>query len=148
MSWLKWIALWEVGWWLRRRQLRDSLFKQAQLRARALGRPLVVVGAPDQGWTAGPGCGDVTIDIAPSQCPNFIQADLAKGTGLESNSSVVFVSCVLEYVEDFEGSMRELHRIAGAPENLFVVLVAPWTLAGQFYPGVRRSISEGMLKKP
>jgi hypothetical protein len=100
---------------------------------------LVVVGAPDSGPTSGYGCGDVTVDVAKSSCPNAIQADITKPLPFADDSVVVFVSCVLEYVSNYDAAMTELRRIAG--KNLYVVRVEPWTLAGWFYPGTRRQLA-------
>ncbi len=66
-------------------------------------------------------------------------ADITKGPieGIADDSAVVFASCVLEYVTDAAAALRELARIAGSPENLFLVLVEPWTLTATLYPGAR-----------
>lgn len=137
------VAAWEGLWWLGRRDTRSRVFDRARARAEQLGRPLVVVGAPDGGVTAGYGCGDVTVDLAGSTCPNALAADIAKPLPFADDSVVVFVSCVLEYVDDYEGSMRELRRIAG--EQLFIVRVEPWTLTAFLYPGAKRTIPKPTL---
>ena len=56
-------------------------------------------------------------------------ADLTKGPieGIADDSAVVFVSCVLEYVTDVEAAIRQLAQIVGSRENLFLVLVEPWS---------------------
>lgn len=41
-------------------------------------------------------------------------------TTAADNSSVVFVSCVLEYVTDIDAALREISRIAGSADNVFV----------------------------
>lgn len=138
MNWIKALVLWEAAWWLRRRSRRASLFEQAKARARALGRPLVVVGAPDGGVTAGYGCGDYTIDLAPSTCPNSLQLDVTQPLPFADDSCVVFVSCVLEYVNDADAALRQLQRIAG--RELYVVRVEPWTLTAFVYPGAKRTL--------
>lgn len=120
------LALWELFWWGRRVLLRNSAFAAARARADALRRPLVVVGAPDSGPTRGPGCGDVTIDIADSSCPNFLRADITKPLPFASNSVVVFVSCTLEYVDDYPAALAEIQRISGG--EFYVTRVEPWTL--------------------
>lgn len=132
------VAAWELGWWWRRRNIRGDVFAQAKERAKAMGKPLVVVGAPDGGVTSGYGCGDITIDLEPSRCPRSIQADITKRIPLEDDSAVVFVACVLEYVDDLEAAMRELRRVSGG--NLFVVRVEPWTLTACLYPGAKRTL--------
>ena len=131
-------AAWELGWWFARRQKRFAMYADAQALAKKLGKPLVVVGAPDRGMTRGPGCGDMVIDIDFSLCPNFVQADICKRIPLADNSAVIFVSCVLEYVSDVNAAMRELMRVSGG--NLFVARVEPWTLTAYLYPGAKRTI--------
>ena len=138
MRWAGWLLAWEFAWLFRRRARRSALFAQARERATLLGKPLVVVGAPDGGVTSGYGCGDYTIDIAPSTCPNSLQLDITKRLPFGDNSVVVFVSCVLEYVDDADAALDELRRIAGP--NLYVVRVEPWTLTSVLYPGAKRTL--------
>ena len=131
-------AAWELGWWYRRRSLRARTYELAASEAKRLGRPLVVVGAPDGGVTAGYGCGDVTVDIVKSQsCPNPLVADITKPLPFKEDSVVIFVSCVLEYVHDADAALRELCRASGG--HFFVVRVEPWTLTSIFYPGAKRT---------
>lgn len=137
MRWAYAIGAWELFWWARRRANRARIYEKAQRRARELGRKLVVVGAPDGGVTSGYGCGDVTVDLAPSKCPNSIQADVTKRLPFDDDSVVVVVMCVLEYVDDAGAALRELARISGG--NLFVVRVEPWTLTSLLYPGAKRT---------
>jgi SAM-dependent methyltransferase len=113
------------------------MYAEAAAKARQLGKPLLVIGAPDGGVTAGYGCGDVTIDLQESSCPVSIKADITKTLPFDDNSAVVFVSCVLEYVNDAEAAMRELRRVAGP--NLYMVRVEPWTLTAYLYPGAQRT---------
>lgn len=129
----------------RRFAARAEQYQLAQARALAAGRPLVVVGDPDAGlhtrFARAYGCGDVCIDLlgCPA-CPNSVTVDLAKGSGLADNSAVVFVSCVLEYVDDFAGVAKELLRVAGGHENLFIVTVQPWTFTAHLYPGAKQTV--------
>ena len=123
---------------------RAASFEEAAERAAKLGRRLVVVGDPDAGFHTrfmrAYGCGDVCVDAnGCPKCPLTVIADITNGptSGIEDDSGVVFVSCVLEYVEDLEGALRELSRIAGSPENLFIVNVQPWTATAWLYPGAR-----------
>jgi hypothetical protein len=131
-------AAWELGWWWRRRSLRQKTYELAAAEAKRLGRPLVVVGAPDGGVTSGYGCGDVTVDIVRSEsCPNPLVADVTKPLPFADNSVVVFVSCVLEYVDNADAALAELCRASGG--HMHVVRVEPWTLTSILYPGARRS---------
>ncbi|MCY1062153.1 methyltransferase domain-containing protein [Nannocystis sp. SCPEA4] len=119
---------------------RSSLFAAAVARAQALGRPLVVVGDPDAGMhtrlARAYGCGDVCVDLGGCPlCPVAIAADITKPLPFADNSVVVFVACVFEYVDNVEAAYAELLRVAGSPDNLFVVNVQPWTLTAHLYPG-------------
>lgn len=126
---------------------RKRVFDEAARRAQALGRPLVVVGDPDGGLVTSVvrayGCGDVCVDLSGCQmCPVARAHDLTAGPtpGVADGSAVVFVSCVLEYVSDFDRAWREVLRMAGTPDNVFVVRVEPWTLTSFTYPGALRTI--------
>ena len=121
---------------------RSSAFRLAVDRAGALGRPLVVIGNPDGGMHTrlmrAYGCGDVCVDMnGCPKCPVTIVADITKGPlpGVVDDSAVVFVSCVLEYVIDLQAALAEIARMAGKPENVFLVTVQPWTLTARLYPG-------------
>jgi hypothetical protein len=121
---------------------RTSAFRLAVDRAAALGRPLVVIGDPDGGMHTrllrAYGCGDVCVDLSGCpKCPVTVVADITKGPipGIADDSSVVFVSCVLEYVTDLQAALAEIARMAGRPENVFIVTVQPWTLTARLYPG-------------
>jgi SAM-dependent methyltransferase len=130
---------------------RSSAFRLAVDRAGALGRPLVVIGDPDGGMHTrlmrAYGCGDVCVDMnGCPRCPVTVVADITKGPipNIPDDSAVVFVSCVLEYVTDLQAALAEIARIAGKPENVFIVTVQPWTLTSRLYPGAhwRGSASE------
>lgn len=123
---------------------RTAAFQAAAERAAALGRRLIVIGDPDAGLHTrlmrAYGCGDVCVDInGCPRCPITIVADITKGPieGVSDDSAVVFVSCVFEYVSDLGAALREIARIAGSPDNVFVVTVQPWTLTARLYPGAR-----------
>jgi len=126
---------------------RTSSYAAAFQRAKLLGRPLVVVGDPHTGahtsMVPAYGCGDVCIDLSGCpDCPHAIQADITHGpiATLSDDSAVVFVSCVLEYVSDFEAAWKEIMRVAGSLDNVFVVTVQPWTLTAELYPGAKQVI--------
>ena len=134
------VAVWELFWWVRRDDKRRSIYHEAVADARMHHKPLIVVGAPDRGMTQGPGCGDITVDLGHSDCPVFYQADICKSLPFPDNSAVIYVSCVLEYVDDVDAAMAELRRVAGP--HLHVVRVEPWTLTAYMYPGAKRTIPE------
>ena len=123
---------------------RKAAFQAAVERAAALDRRLIVIGDPDAGMHTrlmrAYGCGDVCVDLnGCPKCPLTVVADITKGPipDVADNSAVVFVSCVLEYVSDLDAALREIARIAGSADNVFVVTVQPWTLTARLYPGAR-----------
>src|SRR5271165_1020720 len=118
------LAIWESAWWFRRNSVRKDLYNQAASLAKQLNKPLVVIGAPDLGSTPGPGTGDLIVDIRPSKYSNSIVCDITKGIPLADNSCVVFVSCVLEYVNDYTSAAQEIQRVSGG--NYFIATVEPW----------------------
>ena len=132
------LAVWEAAWWARRRARRASVYEAALEHAQAIGRPLMVIGAPDGGVTSGYGCGDIACDLAPSSCPVSIEADITDRIPVPDHSVVVFCSCVLEYVNDLQGALSEIQRVSGG--HAFFVGVEPWTLTAFCYPGARRSL--------
>jgi len=134
----------ETGLALRRFETRRRVYQAAARRAAELGRPLVVVGDPDAGahtrLVRAYGCGDLCIDLRGCpQCHVMQAADLTQGPvpGVADDSAVVYVACVLEYVADPAAALRELIRMAGAPENLFLVFVDALSMTAALYPGAR-----------
>jgi hypothetical protein len=134
----------ESGLAVRRFEARRRAYQAAVRRASEAGRPLIVVGDPDAGThtrlVRAYGCGDLCIDLRGCpRCEVMKAADLTQGpvAGIADDSAVVYVSCVLEYVADPEAALRELRRMAGSPDNLFLVFVEPWSLTAALYPGAR-----------
>ncbi len=136
----------ETGLALRRFETRRQVYDAAARRAVELGRPLVVVGDPDAGahtrLARAYGCGDLCVDLhGCPQCRVMQAADLTQGPvpGVADDSAVVYVSCVLEYVADPTAALRELYRMAGSSENLFLVFVDRGSFTAALYPGARWS---------
>jgi hypothetical protein len=128
-----------------RRAMRRRIFRQAVKRAEETGKPLLVVGDPDTG-IVNPilgrdyHCGDVCTDLTgcPS-CPTGVKGPLEKVLPqMPTSHFVIYVSCVLEYVDDIELVIRELWRVSGG--DLFVAHVDPMSLTARFYPGAKRRI--------
>lgn len=136
----------EVGAAMLRHRRRSVVFDQAQARATALGRPLIVIGDPDAGvhtaLVRAYGCGDVCIDLheAPG-CPNALALDLdVQPLPFADDSVVVYVSCTLEYLQHPVAAWGECLRVAGGPQNAFCVTVDPWCMTALFYPGARWTV--------
>jgi len=135
------LAAWEslVAW--ARFVERKRLFALAQERAKALGKPLVVVGDPDAGahtrLARAYDCGDLCVDLnGCPNCANAVRLDLTKGRlPVADNSAVVFVSCVLEYVDDLKTAWLELRRAAG--QELYVATVGGWSFTTWLFPGAK-----------
>lgn len=140
---LAYVALVEGCAALIRFRERSLAFRTAAERADALGRRLIVIGDPDAGFHTrlmrAYGCGDVCVDMnGCPRCPVTVVADITKKIpGVDDDSAVVFISCVLEYVVDLNAALTEILRIAGSNDNVFLVFVQPWTLTARLYPGAR-----------
>ena len=136
------IASFEGAGALNRDREREQLYNQAKQRAQQTGRLFVVIGDPSGGTTHGAGCGDTCIDIQGCDCPVSIRHDLTIGPtpNVKNNSAVVYVSCVLEYVSDYQLAWDEIIRMAGSVDNVFVVTVQSWTLTAALYPGARQTL--------
>ena len=127
--------------WTRWEQ-RRRLFQAADARARQLGRPLLVVLPRKEGWfnrsmrlyEYGARYPDI---FSRRNSPVIFADSLARGVAVQSDSAVVYVACVLEYVADLRRSMDEIMRIAGEPENIYIVTVQPWTLTAALHPAAR-----------
>jgi hypothetical protein len=127
--------------WTRWEQ-RRRLFQAADERARQLGRPLLVVLPRKEGWFNRSmrlyEYGARYPDIFSRRNSPVIFADtLARGVAVQGDSAVLYVACVLEYVTDLRRSMDEIMRIAGEPENIYIVTVQPWTLTAALHPAAR-----------
>ena len=139
------LELWNSGQrWSRRR----DYFYAASERARQTGRRLVVIGDPDSGAHTSLfrayDCGDLCVDLMGCElCPGSQAINLSTGhvTTIADNSAVVFVSCTLEYIPDVQAAWREILRMAGSTENVYVVPVGEtWGIAGVLYPGAQWSV--------
>lgn len=126
-----------------RRWNRRTLYTQAAERARALGKPLIVVGNPDGGLVTrlfgrDYGCGDLCLDVdgCPA-CDNYVAGSIEYVLPqLPNNAGVVYVSCTLEYVSRIRDMLFELDRISGG--HLFIVTVEPTSIAAWLYPGAQQ----------
>jgi hypothetical protein len=158
---LAFLALLVLAWeWLQvaviRQNRRSLIWAQANERKNQTNKKLIVIGDPDadnfafdglrdmlQGgdWrTYAYGYGDVCIDI--NGCPQVadkpgrsIKADLKDVLPtLATNSAVIFISCVLEYVDDLPTIAAELERISGG--DLFIVNMEPHSLKTRYAPNL------------
>ena len=126
-----------------RHNQRTRLYLKAQERAKTTGRKLLVIGDPDAGLhtriVRAYGCGDECLDLNGCEaCAVEFSGDITKtNDAFADDSRVVYVACVLEYVEDYDAGWEEVLRIAGGEENLFVSTVQPGNFTSSIYPGSR-----------
>lgn len=90
-------------------------------------------------------CGDVCLDLTGCpQCPNQIKDDLLESLKkMERDSLVIYISCTLEYMLDLKSTIKELERVSGSPENLFIVNVEPYSPLHFLFDGSRNIIYDG-----
>lgn len=130
------LCAWEFAWWQKRWMDRQDVYRQAKAHSLIARKPLMVVGAPDGGVTGSPGAdSDLIVDIRRSKYPQAIRCDVTRKIPLPDDSVVAYVSCTLEYVNNLQGAMRELRRVA--PNRIYCVRVQPWTMTAHLYPGAR-----------
>lgn len=142
----------EVFMWVHRTYAKYELYKRAEARAREIGRPLVVIGAPhggntDQVFGETHGAGDYCVDLLgcrgarkrsyKGKAHEFLR-------GFRDDSCVVFSSMVLEYVdeEDLNETAQHFLRIAGCNENLFLVGIQEKAWTPCVYEGTHRVITK------
>jgi hypothetical protein len=136
---------------------RRYIYKLAINRAKQTNKKLTVIGDPYYGkgtqfWNSiikGYDCGDITVDLTGApKCPNGIKSDILKFLKTQKdNSQIIFISCVLEYVDNIEDVVKELYRVSGGPQNLFIVTVKNYSYAAYFYKEDNYS-SKYIIKAP
>lgn len=128
---------------IKRQYDRLTIFNLAKQRAKQLKKPLIVIGDPYNGKASRfyskfyktYDCGDETVDLTGApRCPNGIKNDIYSYLKSKpQNYGVIFVSCVLEYVDNIDETIKELYRVSGSKDNLFVVRVNDKSLAAYIY---------------
>lgn len=125
-----------------RKKRRIKIYDLAEKKAKETGKRLFVIGDPNNDNTsidgkADYGCGDVCLDkeTGCDICPKGVKANIEEYLpSLPDNSYVIFVSCVLEYVDNFEEVKKQLFRVSGG--DLFIVNIEPYTLKTTFFPNL------------
>ena len=125
-----------------RKRRRRKIYELAVQKAKETGKRLFVIGDPNNDNTsidgkADYGCGDVCLDkeTGCDICPNGVKDNLENYLPkLADNSYVIFVSVVLEYVDNFEMVKQELNRVSGG--DLYIVTLEPYTFKTQFFPNL------------
>ena len=140
------IIIFMVWCQIQRQSTRKDYYSRASNHSKQSGKPLLVIGDPYNGrgskiWGVVYGCGNVCLDITGCpKCPKGIKGKLEDVLPtLENNSYVIFVSYVLEYVDNIELIIRELKRVSGG--DLYIAHVQPYDfLTLYFYKGTKRKI--------
>jgi len=138
-----------------RQKMRESSYNKALQVSKIAKKPLMVVGDPLGGKASqfyGPayGCGDLCVDIAGCQtCRNNYKADILDVLKKEEdNSYVIYISFVLEYVDNIDETIEELYRVAGKNEHIFINAVQPYSLTAYFYKFQEDSSKRILTKYP
>lgn len=133
------IVVYETIIGIYRKLKRRRAYALAKARAKSTGLPLLVIGDPYNGLMSivtGPdyGCGTICLDLVGcSKCPNAIKGRLEDEIKkIDVNKYVIYVSCVLEYVDDLPLILSYLDNMNF--ENLFIVNVEWYSLMAYLYP--------------
>ncbi len=139
MNILVFLIVYEILICIIRKLKRRELFKRAQQRAKQTGKKLLVIGDPYNGLASkitgcDYGCGDVCLDLTGCpNCPVSLKGKLEDHIStINLDTHVVFISCVLEYVDDIDYIMSYLNEMD--QDDLFVVNVEWYSLMAYFYP--------------
>lgn len=120
---------------------RNQIYNVAKQRSSETQKPLMIVGDPDNGATnyifgRSYDCGDLCVDLTGCpKCSNGIKAKVEDYLPtLKSNSYVLFVSCVLEYVDskNIDHIFSEIKRVSGG--DYYIVSVEPYSITALLYP--------------
>ena len=133
------IVIYEIIICIIRKLKRKIYYKKALKRAKETNKKLLVIGDPYNGIasiTTGLDykCGDVCIDLTGCpKCENAIKGKLEDILPtLNLNEYVIYISCVLEYVDDLDSIMTHLNKLN--KDDLFIVNVEWYSLMAYFYP--------------
>lgn len=133
------LLIYELAICIIRKLKRRYKYKQASERAEQTGKKLLVIGDPYNGIASkltgcDYGCGDLCLDLTGCpNCPNSIKGRLEDTIeSINLDEYVVYISCVLEYVDDLDYIMNYLNQMD--KNDLFVVNVEWYSLMAYFYP--------------
>lgn len=151
------IIIYEIVHGYKRQKERYIYYQMAKKRAIELNKPLIVYGDPYNGngsklynkFMKTYGCGDETVDLTgcPS-CPNGKKQDILSHLKSQNNNScIIFISCVLEYVNEIDQVIPEIYRVAGDWKNIFIVSIGENTLSAHFYKD-KNDVSKNIVYAP
>lgn len=140
------VSLYEMSLSIIRQRDRVRIYKLAKKRVAETKRRLIVYGDPYNGhgsrfynqFMKTYGCGDICVDLSGCpKCEHGVKSDMLEHLKtLKSNSAVIFTSCVLELIPQVEETIREIKRVAGSLDNIFVVTVDSRSLMAYIYKDV------------
>ena len=133
------IIIYEITICMIRKIKRKVYYKKAVKRAKETNKKLLVIGDPYNGIasiTTGLdyNCGNLCIDLTGCpKCDNAIKGRLEDIIPtLNLNEYIIYISCVLEYLDDLPLVMSYLNKIN--KNDLFIVNVEWYSLMAYFYP--------------
>lgn len=133
---------------------RSSYFKLAKQRSRETGKPLMVIGNPDSGygnqfWGRSYDHGDVTLDLNVTGDYKVAHRGDLHNTlpTYDDNSHIIFISYTLEYIKNLDRLIPHIFRVAGGPQNIFVVTAQRHSLLAhlKMSSGVDDPLSENII---
>jgi len=133
------LIIYEILLMIKRKMNRRYLYKKAQKRAREQNKKLLVIGDPYNGLasiTTGIDydCGDLCIDVTGCElCKNKLKSRLEDAIQtINLNEYVMYISCVLEYVDDLPLILNYLNKID--KNDRYIVTVEWYSLSAYLYP--------------
>ena len=145
---LELLGAWSLFCWRFSINERQENFRLARGASDSSGKPLLVVGKPQE-WDfsiVGHPCGDVTLDIDPrvlEQCrTSGIVGDVTTIPFPDKYFGAVYVSHVLEHLDSqvaFNQAMDEIHRVADA---VFVCWPRWWSPGAWSHPDHKLLLGE------
>lgn len=133
------LIVYEIVICILRKIKRRTVYAKAKQRAHQTGKKLLVIGDPYNGLASKTtgcdyGCGDLCMDLTGCpNCPKTMKGRLEDTiTDINLNEYIIYISCVLEYVDDIEYIQTFLDKVD--PNDLFVVNVEWYSLMAYFYP--------------
>jgi hypothetical protein len=133
------LIVYEITICILRKIKRRVVYARANKRAKQTGKKLLVIGDPYNGVASKStgidyDCGDLCIDLTGCpKCPESIKGRLEDTiANIKLDEYVIYISCVLEYVDDLEYIQNFLNKVD--PKDLFVVNVEWYSLMSCFYP--------------
>ena len=118
------LIVYEIAICILRKIKRRIVYAKAKQRSLETGKKLLVIGDPYNGLASKTtgcdyGCGDLCMDLTGCpNCPKTIKGRLEDTiTDIKLNEYIIYISCVLEYVDDIEYIQTFLKKV-DPDENL------------------------------